>query len=163
MAKFNKGESMKAQRVYISAAFDQKGNSTGKSVVATRANDDKTPETADTQPVLVYDSYKDKDNKMQPSYTKGYSAKEWERIEKMANKEGDALVVIADLFPPKGRDGKREKGLKMNTLTLQTPDVPFDKAKHVEVTQTARDNKKAAREAKANVEPAPEAEDELQV
>lgn len=140
MATFKKGQSFKGQRVHVSAVFDQKGpGMTGKNVAFSISNDTRELDDVITNPMLVYDEYVDKDGNKKPTYTASYSAKQWEQIEKMANKEGDAMVVIADLFP-----NSRGKGLMVNTKTLRTPDVPFDAEKHRENTLKAREMRKQA-------------------
>lgn len=160
MATFKKGESMKNQRLVVSAVFDQKGkNYTGKNVAFSIANDTKTVEDAMTDPMLVYDTYTDKDGNKQNSYMAGYSKDQWEAIEAAANKEGDAMVINADVIPR----GKGRKGLAVNTKTLSTPEEGFSKAKHDEVTTQARQEKAKAREAAASAkEASAEVEEELE-
>lgn len=141
MASFKKGQSFKGQRVHVSQVFDQKGpGMKGKNVAFSISNDTREPEDVITNPMLVYDKYKDKEGKERDTYTASYSADQWAAIEKAANKDGDAMVLTADLFP-----NRRGKGLLINTKTLQTPDVPFNKEKHIENTLAAREAKKQAR------------------
>lgn len=145
MATFKKGQSFKGQRVHVSGVFDQKGpGMTGKNVAFSISNDTREPEDVITNPMLVYDKYTDASGKEKDTYTASYSAKQWEQIEKMANKDGDAMVLIADLFP-----NSRGKGLVVNTSTLKTPDVPFNAEKHRTNTLAAREAKKAERETSA--------------
>lgn len=146
MATFPKGQSMKAQRVHITGVFDQKGKGmSGKNVAFSISNDTREPGAgAFADPMLVYDKYKDGDGNEKPTYTASYSEKQWEDIEAAANKDGDALVLEADLFP-----SKRGKGLVVNTATLKTPDVPFDNAKHKENTLAERALRAEARKEKA--------------
>ena len=141
MATFKKGQSFKDQRVYVSAVFDQKGKGmTGKNVAFSISNDTREPEDVITDPMLMYGKYKDKEGVERNTYTVGYSAKQWEAIEKMANKDGDAMVLNADLFPnPNG------KGLVVNTNTLSTPETPFDAEKHRANTLKARQEKSHTR------------------
>lgn len=142
MATFKKGQSFKGQRVHVSSVFDQKGaGMTGKNVAFSISNDLREPEDVMTNPMLVYDKYKDGSGKEKDTYTASYSAKQWEAIEKAANKDGDAMVLNADLFP-----NSRGKGLVINTSTLKTPETPFDATKHREKTVAARDAKTANRE-----------------
>lgn len=144
MATFKKGQSFKGQRVHVSGVFDQKGpGMTGKNVAFSISNDTREPEDVITNPMLVYDKYKDKEGKERDTYTASYSAKQWEAIEKAANKDGDAMVLEADLFP-----NTRGKGLVVNTNTLKTPEAPFDASKHRENTVAVRESKKAARQEK---------------
>lgn len=144
MATFKKGQSFKGQRVHVSGVFDQKGaGMTGKNVAFSISNDTREPEDVITNPMLVYDKYKDKEGNEKDTYTASYSAKQWEAIEKAANKDGDAMVLEADLFP-----NTRGKGLVVNTNTLKTPETPFDAAKHRENTVAVREAKKAARQEK---------------
>lgn len=124
MVHFKRGESMKNQRVYVAASYAQVGNSTGRNVALSIANDTCRDEDIKTAPMLMYDSY-ERDGKQHPRYTVGYSSKQWEEMIRMANKEGDELVLVADLMPTKDH-----KGLMINTNTLQTPDEPFDKDTH---------------------------------
>lgn len=142
MATFKKGQSMKAQRVHVTGAYEQKSPLTGMNVAFSLSNDDKVPgENASADPMLVYDTF-EKDGEKRPTYTAEYSKKQWEAIAAAANKDGDDMVVIADLFP-------KGKGLVVNTNSLQTPENPFNREKHKEVTLAERDIRKAAREAKA--------------
>lgn len=142
MATFKKGQSFKGQRVHVSGVFDQKGpGMTGKNVAFSISNDTREPEDVITNPMLVYDKYKDQEGKEKDTYTASYSAKQWDAIEKTANKDGDAMVLEADLFP-----NSRGKGLVVNTSTLKTPEEAFDKSKHQENTLAAREAKKAARQ-----------------
>ncbi|MGX1195851.1 hypothetical protein [Metabacillus sp. SLBN-84] len=142
MATFKKGQSFKGQRVHVSGVFDQKGpGMTGKNVAFSISNDTREPDDVFTNPMLVYDKYKDKAGKEKDTYTASYSAKQWEAIEKAANKDGDAMVLEADLFP-----NSRGKGLVVNTSSLKTPEVPFSAEKHRENTVASREAKKAARE-----------------
>lgn len=142
MATFKKGQSFKGQRVHVSGVFDQKGpGMTGKNVAFSISNDTREPEDVITNPMLVYDKYKDKEGKEKDTYTASYSAKQWETIEKTANKDGDAMVLEADLFP-----NTRGKGLVVNTNSLKTPETPFDASKHRENTVAVRESKKAARQ-----------------
>lgn len=143
MATFKKGQSFKGQRVHVSGVFDQKGpGMDGKNVAFSISNDTREPEDVITNPMLVYDKYKDKEGKEKDTYTANYSKKQWEQIEKAANKDGDAMVLEADLFP-----SSRGKGLVVNTNTLKTPETPFNSEQHRENTVAAREAKKAAREA----------------
>lgn len=142
MATFKKGQSMKAQRVHVTGAYEQKPPLTGMNVAFSLSNDDKEAGVnASADPMLVYDTF-EKDGKKHPTYTQEYSKKQWEAIEAAANKDGDDMVVIADLFP-------KGKGLVVNTNSLQTPETPFNRALHKETTLAEREIRKAAREAKA--------------
>lgn len=142
MATFKKGQSFKGQRVHVSGVFDQKGpGMTGKNVAFSISNDTRDMENVITNPMLVYDTYKDGQGKEKDTYTASYSAKQWAAIEAAANKDGDAMVLEADLFP-----NTRGKGLVVNTNTLKTPTVPFNADKHRENTVAARDAKKVIRE-----------------
>jgi len=142
MATFKKGQSFKGQRVHVSGVFDQKGpGMTGKNVAFSISNDTRDMENVITNPMLVYDTYKDGQGKEKDTYTASYSAKQWAAIEAAANKDGDAMVLEADLFP-----NTRGKGLVVNTNTLKTPTTPFNADKHRENTVAARDAKKVARE-----------------
>lgn len=146
MATFKKGQSFKGQRVHVSGVFDQKGpGMTGKNVAFSISNDTREPEDVITNPMLVYDKYKDKEGKEKDTYTASYSSKQWDAIEKTANKDGDAMVLEADLFP-----NSRGKGLVVNTSTLKTPEEAFDQSKHQENTLSAREAKKAARQGQQN-------------
>lgn len=142
MATFKKGQSFKSQRVHVSGVFDQKGpGMTGKNVAFSISNDTRDMENVITNPMLVYDKFRDPQGNEKDTYTASYSAKQWAAIEAAANKDGDAMVLEADLFP-----NTRGKGLVVNTNTLKTPTVPFDATKHRENTVAARDAKKTARE-----------------
>lgn len=144
MATFKKGQSFKGQRVHVSGVFDQKGpGMTGKNVAFSISNDTREPDDVITNPMLVYDKYTDKQGKEKDTYTSSYSAKQWEQIEQAANKDGDAMVLEADLFP-----NSRGKGLVVNTNTLKTPETAFDSSKHRENTVAVREAKKAERDAK---------------
>lgn len=141
MATFKKGESMKNQRLVVSASFDQKGEGRkGKNVALSIANDTKDMENVKTDPMLVYDHYTDKNGEKKPTYTASYSPTQWEAIEAAANKDGDAMVIEGDVFP--NRNGK---GLVVNTNTLNTPEEAFDSQKHKDNTHAARAAKQAAR------------------
>lgn len=147
MATFKKGQSMKAQRVHVTGVFDQKGKGmTGKNVSFSIANDTREPGVdAFADPMLVYDTFKDpKTGESKPTYTASYSAEQWKLIEAAANKDGDAPVITADLFP-----SKKGKGLVVNTASLQTPEQPFDSAKHKENTVAERELRAEARAAKS--------------
>ncbi|PAE87720.1 hypothetical protein [Shouchella clausii] len=145
MATFKKGQSYKNQRVHVSAAFDQRGpGMKGKNIAFSISNDTREPEDVITNPMLVYDKFKDKDGNEKDTFTASYSPKQWEAIEKAANKDGDAMVLVADLFP-----NTRGKGLVVNTNTLRTPETPFSAEKHRDNTIAAREAKKAAREAES--------------
>lgn len=142
MATFKKGQSFKGQRVHVSGVFDQKGpGMTGKNVAFSISNDTRDMENVITNPMLVYDKFRDPQGNEKDTYTASYSAKQWAAIEAAANKDGDAMVLEADLFP-----NTRGKGLVVNTNTLKTPTVPFDATKHRENTVAAREAKKTARE-----------------
>lgn len=143
MATFKKGQSFKDQRVHISADFDQRAPMKGKNVVISISNDTREGDDIKTDPMLVYQRYKDKQGAEAVSYTASYSESQYNAMMAAANHDGDKPVLIADLFP-----NKRGDGLVVNTNTLRTPDVPFDAEKHREVTEAARADKKAAREAK---------------
>lgn len=156
MATFKKGQSYKGQRLHVSSVFDQKGQGmTGKNVAFSISNDNREKEDVMTNPMLVYDTYKDSSGVEKDTFTASYSAKQWEAIEAAANKDGDAMVIEADLFP-----GKKGKGLLVNTNTLKTPEQPFNAAAHKEKTLEAREAKKAAKAENAN---APAKEQELEV
>jgi len=158
MATFKKGQSFKGQRVHVSSVFDQKGpGMTGKNVAFSISNDTRELDEVITDPMLVYDKYKAADGTMKNTFTAEYSKAQWEAIEKAANKDGDAMVVIADLFP-----NKKGKGLVVNTNTLKTPDVPFDKEAHQKNTLAAREAKKA-KYAEAETAATKEQEAELEV
>lgn len=160
MATFNKGESMKSQRIAVSASFPQKGEGRkGHNVALTLANDTKAPADVKTDPMLVYDHYVDKNGEKQNSFTASYSPKQWEAIEAVANKDGDAMVFEADVFP-----NRHGKGLVVNTNTLKSTDVPYDSAKHKQNTLDARTAKAEARKAAKEQDKSAEveAEDELE-
>jgi len=141
-ATFKQGQSFKGQRVHVSQVFDQKGpGMTGKNVAFSISNDTREPEDVITNPMLVYDKFKDANNVEKDTYTAAYSAKQWAAIEAAANKDGDAMVLVADLFP-----NSRGKGLVVNTDTLRTPETPFSAEQHRENTMSAREAKKAMRE-----------------
>lgn len=160
MATFKKGQSFKGQRVHVSSVFDQKGpGMDGKNVAFSISNDTREPEDVITNPMLVYDKYTDKQGNVKNTFTAEYSKSQWEKIEAFANKDGDAMVLEADLFP-----NARGKGLVVNTNTLKTPEVPFDAQKHRENTLAAREAKKAAYNEKQNqAEADKDKEPELQV
>lgn len=156
MAKFKKGQSFKNQRVHVVGAFDQTGRGmSGKNVSFSISNDTREGDDIFTDPMLVYDTYVDKNGKQQNSFTAEYSAKQWEAIEAAANKDGDDLVIEADLFM-----SKSGPGLLVNTNTLKTPEIPFDREKHKTNTLTAREIKK---ETKAVQESQKQGEEELSV
>ncbi|MGC6586656.1 hypothetical protein ACPV3A_17015 [Paenibacillus sp. Dod16] len=159
MAKFKKGQSFKNQRVHVAAVYDQTGKGmTGKNVSFSISNDTREGDGIFTDPMLVYDTYT-RDGKQQNSFTANYSAKQWEAIEAAANKDGDALVIEADLFA-----NKNGPGLLVNTNTLKTPEIPFNKEKHKANTLAAREAKKAAMaEQRAEQETQTEGEKELSV
>lgn len=141
MARFKKGQSFKNQRVHIVGAFDQTGRGmNGKNVAFSISNDTREGADIFTDPMLVYDTYLDKFGKRQNSFTAEYSAKQWEAIEAAANKDGDDLVIEADLFM-----NKNGPGLLVNTNTLKTPEIPFNREKHKANTLAARTLKKEAR------------------
>lgn len=143
MATFKPGQSFKGQRIHIAQVFDQKGpGMTGKNIAFSISNDTREPDDVITNPMLVYDKYTDSEGNKKDKYVAAYSAKQWELIEAAANKDGDAMVLEADLFP-----NSRGKGLIINTNTLKTPEVAFDAEKHRANTTAAREAKKAAREA----------------
>lgn len=145
MATFKKGESMTKQRIVVSAQFDQKGEGrSGKNVALSIANDKGGPENAMTDPMLVYDTYEDKNGDKKPTFTASYSSAQWDKIAEAANKDGDALVVEGDVFP-----NRHGKGLVVNTNTLSTPEESFDKAAHDANTLAAREAKAEARKAAA--------------
>lgn len=148
MATFKKGQSFKGQRTHVSQVFDQKGpGMTGKNVAFSISNDTRESEDVITNPMLVYDNYTDKQGEKKDTYTASYSAKQWEAIEGAANKDGDAMVVEADLFP-----NSRGKGLVVNTNSLQTPDTPFSADRHRENTLSERQAKKEAKQEQQGAE-----------
>lgn len=156
MATFKKGQSFKGQRVHVSGVFDQKGpGMTGKNVAFSISNDTREPEDVITNPMLVYDKYTDAQGNSKDTYTASYSDKQWKAIEEAANKDGDAMVLEADLFP-----NARGKGLVVNTNTLKTPEVAFDADKHRANTVAVRQEKQTAHEAgnENELEPEPELE-----
>lgn len=143
MATFKKGQSMKGVRVHAASVFDQKGQGMdGVNVAFSVSNDLREQEAVDTAPMLNYGSYIDPEGNKKNTFTASYSRKQWEAFEKAANKDGDAMVVEADLFP-----SKNGKGLVVNTNSLKTPEQAFSQDKHRENTVAARDAKKAARDA----------------
>ncbi|MEK4277715.1 hypothetical protein [Paenibacillus sp. FSL R7-0026] len=140
MAGFKKGQSFKNQRVHIVGAFDQTGKGmNGKNVAFSISNDTREGEDVFPDPMLVYDPYTDRNGQQKNSFTAEYSASQWEAIEAAANKEGDDLVLEADLFM-----NKNGPGLLVNTNTLKTPEIPFNREKHKENTIAAKEAKKAA-------------------
>lgn len=159
MATFGKGQSFKGQRVHVASAFEQKGGK-GMNVSFSMSNDTREGEDVFTDPMLSYDTYTDADGKQKNKFTQGYSMKQWEAIEAAGNKDGDKLVVIADVFP-----NKRGPGLMVNTNSLKTPETPFDQDKHQANTMAAREAKKAAKAAdnEAGKENEKEADKELDV
>ncbi|OMF76778.1 hypothetical protein [Paenibacillus glucanolyticus] len=160
MAKFKKGQSFKNQRVHVVGVFDQTGKGmNGKNVSFSISNDTREGDDIFTDPMLVYDTYVDKLGKQQNSFTANYSARQWEAIEAAANKDGDELVIEADLFM-----NKNGPGLLVNTNTLKTPEIPFNQQKHKANTLAAREAKKAAvAEQRAEQETQTEGEKELSV
>ncbi|KQY91000.1 hypothetical protein ASD24_24710 [Paenibacillus sp. Root52] len=141
MARFRKGQSFKGQRVHVANVFEQTGKGmTGKNVAFSISNDTREGDDIFTDPMLVYDKYIDNEGKEKPTFTAEYSAKQWEAIEAAANKDGDNLVIEADLFM--NRNGK---GLLVNTNTLKTPEVPFNSEQHKSNTLAARALKKEVR------------------
>lgn len=153
MATFGKGQSYKGQRVHVSSVFDQVGEGrTGKNVAFSISNDERSPEDVITNPMLSYGTYTDKEGQKKDTYTVGYSKTQWEAIQAAANKDGDALVLEADLFPR-----EKGKGLMVNTKTLKTPEKPFDSKAHKANLAAARDAKKVA---KAEQDKAPKQEKE---
>lgn len=163
MATIPKGESYKGQEVYIASAFPQKGKMpngqpmTGYNVALGIANDRREPDKVITNPMLVYNKYKDAAGDDQVSFTQSYSKDQYEAMQAAANKDGDAAVLKADLIPSK------KGGFVINTKTLQTPEKPFDAKAHKENTEQARAERQAKRDAEVGVESAPEAEsDELE-
>lgn len=141
MARFKKGQSFKNQRVHIVGAFDQTGRGmNGKNVSFSISNDTREGDDIFTDPMLVYDKFIDSQGQEKPSFTAEYSASQWEKIEAAANKDGDELVIEADLFM-----NKKGPGLLVNTNTLKTPEIPFDQEKHKANTIAAREAKKAAK------------------
>ena len=165
------GQSTKGQRVYMINAFEQQGKMTGYNVSLALANDvPKTGEEArlapnagvQTAPCLSYDKYVDpKTNEEKPTFKVGYSKEQYEAMVAAANKDGDNLVFIADLMPR-----KNGPGYMVNTNTLKSTDIPFDKEAHKERTNAAREANKAkyaAKEADASVEASVEDSAELDV
>lgn len=143
-AVFRKGESYNNQRVFVSSVFPQGGQQTGYNVALSIANDQQTDTSKiQTSPMLVYDQYM-VGNEKKDSYTTSYSAKQWDAIEKASNKDGDKMVILADLIP-----NNNGKGLVVNTNTLKTPEHPFNIDKHRVNTIAARDAKKASHDASA--------------
>lgn len=162
MATIPKGESYKGQEVYVASAFPQKGTMpngkpmTGYNVAFGIANDRREPERVITNPMLVYNQYKDHEGNDQVSFMQSYSKAQYEAIEAAGNKDGDALVVKADLIPSK------KGGFVVNTKTLQTPEKPFDAKAHRENTEQARAERQAKRDAEVAPEDAPEQDVELE-
>lgn len=145
MATFGKGQSFKGQRVHVSSVFDQTGaGRTGKNVAFSISNDTREADDVITNPMLMYGTYQDKQGNTKDTYTVGYSAEQWNEIEAKANKDGDALVLEADLFPR-----KNGPGLMVNTKTLKTPEQPFDAEAHKTNLEAARAAKKEARAAES--------------
>ncbi|MEW4426037.1 hypothetical protein AB1I68_00920 [Paenibacillus pabuli] len=141
MVKFKKGQSFKNQRVYVANFSEQTGaNRNGMNVAFSMANDTREGDDVFTDPMLVYDKYM-KDGQEKKYYKTEYSANQWEKIMNAANKEGPNLVVDADLMP-----NSNGPGLVVNTNTLKTPEIPFDREKHMAITEAAREAKKAKRE-----------------
>lgn len=144
MATFKKGQSMKQVRVHAASQYPQKGpGMTGVNMAFSMSNDLLEPSEAFTGPMLEYGTFVDKNGEKKPTYTTAYSASQAEKFEAAANKDGDAMVVLADVFP-----NKKGTGLIVNMDTLTTPDEPFNAAAHKENTMKARELKKEARAAK---------------
>lgn len=155
MATFQKGQSMKAQRVYIASAFPVQKEGAKEGDKPTHydislgiANDlvDPKKDKVIADPMLGYNPY-EKDGEKKISNTIRYAASQYDKMMDVANTKGKFPVFEADLFPT--RPGAAKRGLVVNTGTLKKVDQAFDHEKHKENTDIVRADKKAQREAKA--------------
>lgn len=153
--------STKAVRQYVNLnqVFDQGGTMTGKNATINIAQDHVEPEDAQTDTRLQYNVY-DRDLAKETNNAKGVdntvalSSKQWDKMkdqgEVVEHDGAEYLTYQSDVIFTKSG------GAVPNTNTIEPMDEPFDKAKHDELTQGAREAKKSAGAEK----PEPEAEDE---
>ncbi len=134
------------QFVNKNQVFPQKGKMTGFNVAIGIAQDDHTPETAQTDTRLQYNVFdqelaKETNNQKGVDNTVALSANQWKEIEskgEVVEHEGNEYITYQSdvIFT--------DKGAIPNTKTIQPMEVPFDKAKHDELTLAAREAGKAA-------------------
>lgn len=152
MANIKGGSKDTKYRLVVSGAYPQKGVNqngvamTGYNIAFRMANDRLTKKDIEagkgqTAPMLAYDSYTDKNGEKQTSFTRPYSKEQYDAIMAAANTKGDKPVIEAAVFP-------RNNGLVVNTNTLETPKVKYDKDKDIANTTAAREVAAAQREAR---------------
>lgn len=156
MATFQKGQSMKGQRIYIASAFPSQKEGAKEGDKPTHydislgiANDlvDPKKDNVIADPMLGYNPFVTKDGEKKISNTIRYAASQYDKMMEVANTDGKYPVFEADLFPT--RPGAAKRGLVVNTGTLKPVEQKFDHEKHKENTDIVRKDKAAQREAKA--------------
>lgn len=150
------------QFVNLNQVFDQGGKMTGKNATINIAQDHLEPENAQTDTRLQYNVYdpeqaKATNNAKGVDNTVALSAGQWDSlVEKGEVVEHDGteyLTYQSDVI-------FTDKGAVPNVKTAEAMEIPFDKAKHDELTAGAREAKKAA--AATKEEPELDVEDELE-
>ena len=150
------------QFVNLNQVFDQGGKMTGKNATINIAQDHLEPENAQTDTRLQYNVYdpeqaKATNNAKGVDNTVALSAGQWDTLmEKGDVVEHDGteyLTYQSDVI-------FTDKGAVPNVKTAEAMEIPFDKAKHDELTAGAREAKKAA--AATKEEPELDVEDELE-
>lgn len=128
-------------RVYVSAVFPNmhKNNNhindrSDYHVILSVANDTaKTPKEVVRNPMLVYRTVMTTKGE-RTIYIEGYTEQQWNRMQEVANKDGDSLVFNAELI--RTIDGA---GFRIDTQSLQSTDIPFNRQRHIENTLKARE------------------------
>lgn len=150
------------QFVNLNQVFDQGGKMTGKNATINIAQDHLEPESAQTDTRLQYNVYdpeqaKETNNAKGVDNTVALSAGQWDSlVEKGEVVEHDGteyLTYQSDVI-------FTDKGAVPNVKTAEAMEIPFDKAKHDELTAGAREAKKSAVATKE--EPELDVEEELE-
>lgn len=150
------------QYVNLNQVFDQGGTMTGKNATINIAQDHLEPEDAQSDTRLQYNVY-DRDLANKTNNAKGV-----DNTVALSSKQWDTLMDTGDVVEFDGKEYLTyqsdviftEKGAIPNTKTVKPMEIPFDKAKHDELTAGARGAKKEANATKNA--PTQEVEDELE-
>lgn len=125
------------RRVHISSAFD--GLINEKNLAISISNDvvglDSVGVLDDTlleiSPMLVYGSFLDSDGVIRDKFTTPYHIDDWNVMFEKSNKDGDAMVFLADIYPFDG-------GWRVDVDSITATDIPFCKKSHRANTLRAR-------------------------
>lgn len=134
------------QFVNLNQVFDQGGKMTGKNATINIAQDHVEPEDAQTDTRLQYNVYdselaKETNNAKGVDNTVALSAGQWETL----LEQGEVVNIDGAEFLTYQSDVIfTDKGAVPNTKTAAPMEVPFDKAKHDELTAGAREARKSA-------------------